>query len=317
FEPPIVASTCLQINNWLFSYRDSFDYCIIDEASQIMMPICLGPLRLCEKFILVGDHFQLPPLVISPNAKGLSESLFKILSEKYPEGLSELTYQYRMCKEVMLLSNTLVYNGKLKAGNETVSSRFLPIDNPHLIDGYKTKFLDGQKDWVRVILREDSKVLFLNNDKVPALETAFNDQVTNSVESELVKIIVESLLACGVDESSIGVMSLYRGQLRLLNRLLYRRKKIEILTADQFQGRDKDCIIISLVRSNPEHNVGALLNEWRRINVAMTRSRSKLIVIGSRLTLESSKTIRDFILLAESNGWSYNLPENAEKMYKF
>ncbi|KAK3078639.1 hypothetical protein LTS18_007002, partial [Coniosporium uncinatum] len=130
YKPPVVATTCLGINHALFSHR-IFDYCIVDEASQITLPVCLGPIRMAKTFVLVGDHFQLPPLVQNEEARegGLDVSLFKLLSEKHPEAVVSLEHQYRMCSDVMLLANNLIYSGKLKCGNDAVATRQLAIAN--------------------------------------------------------------------------------------------------------------------------------------------------------------------------------------------
>ena len=130
-EPPVVATTCLTINHPLFSRR-VFDYCIVDEASQITLPVCLGPIRMSQKFVLVGDHYQLPPLVQNKEALegGLDISLFKLLCEAHPQAVVSLEHQYRMCAEVMLLSNTLIYSGRLKCGTSSVASRRLTLPNP-------------------------------------------------------------------------------------------------------------------------------------------------------------------------------------------
>lgn len=109
--------------------RRHFDYCIVDEASQITLPACLGPLRFADTFVLVGDHHQLPPLVKNPIARksGLEISLFKRLCEAQPESMVYLSYQYRMNRDVMSLSNKLVYDGLMKGGSEAVLNRSLNL----------------------------------------------------------------------------------------------------------------------------------------------------------------------------------------------
>jgi DNA replication ATP-dependent helicase Dna2 len=316
-EPAVVATTCLGIGDITFNLRERFDYCIIDEASQVSMPISLGPLRFCDKFVLVGDHHQLPPLVQHPSPtvkQGLSQSLFKLLADKYPTSVVELTYQYRMCEEIMLLSNLLVYDGRLKCGNNEVARQALHVPHPANIKRYED---ESQAPWMDKILEPANKVLFLNHDNLPAYERIVGEKVENPTEVELIHRIIESLTLCGVAEEQIGVMSLYRAQLRLLNRKLAHRTNVEVLTADQFQGRDKDCIIISLVRSNTENKVGDLLREWRRVNVAITRSKSKLIIVGSESTLKHIPTLEAFMGLIVSRGWMYDLPKEATSAYNF
>lgn len=321
-NPPVVAATCLGINDLTFNLRDHFDYCIIDEATQVTMPVSLGPLRFCDKFVLVGDHFQLQPLVKHPHPKvkkGLSQSLFKMLAETHPSSTVELTYQYRMCEEIMYLSNALIYENRLKCGSEKVAKQFLKIPYPERLESTIAPNYKGMPDkhWLDIVFNEKNKVIFLNHDKVPAIERKIGEKIENHIEAELITQIVKSLVASGVDQSEIGVMSFYRSQLRLLTRSLVPEFDVEILTADQFQGRDKECIIISLVRSNKDSIVGDLLKEWRRINVALTRSKSKLIILGSKSTMNNADTIKTFLRLIEKKGWLYDLPQGANKIYEF
>jgi DNA replication ATP-dependent helicase Dna2 len=151
---------------------------------------------------------------------------------------------------------------------------------------------------------------------VPALERTVGDRVDNLTEAQIVQQIVEAMNACGVVNRSIGVISQYRSQLRLLHKLLRDKTGIEILTADKAQGRDKECIIVSLVRSNERQLVGDLLRDWRRLNVAFTRAMGKLIVIGSRKTLESATALNEFLRLIDSSGWMYDLPVCCTEMYR-
>lgn len=119
----------------LFSRRE-FDYCIVDEASQITLPTCLGPIRYADKFVLVGDHFQLPPLVRSKAARkgGLDVSLFRRLSDAHPHSVVDLTLQYRMNEDITLLSNRLIYGGRLRCGSEAVAKQSLVLPNPKYLE---------------------------------------------------------------------------------------------------------------------------------------------------------------------------------------
>lgn len=158
FDPPVVATTCLSINNWLFTKR-KFDYCIIDEASQVTLPTCIGPLRHADKFILVGDHYQLSPLVKSADALdgGLDLSLFKYLCELYPSAIVNLEHQYRMCEDIMFLSNKLIYDGKLKCGTQRVSAQTLSIPDPHGIDRFETNpsTIAEEDNWLKHVMNEE------------------------------------------------------------------------------------------------------------------------------------------------------------------
>ncbi|CAZ80284.1 unnamed protein product [Tuber melanosporum] len=318
--PKIVATTCLGVNHPIFSER-KFDYCIVDEASQITLPVCLGPIRMANTFILVGDHYQLPPLVRSPEARegGLDISLFKLLSDAHPQSVVNLEHQYRMCEEIMTLSNDLIYKGKLKCGNEQVAKRTLQI--PH-IGGLVRHHSSTQYTqcgsgpcWIRDLFADGVKACFVNTDNVPAKEVRKGDRINNPIEADIAYQLVEGFLSCGVDPSSIGVISVYRSQIKILQNLLRNRPSVEMHTADKFQGRDKEIIVISLVRSNGDQNVGELLRDWRRINVAFTRARSKLLILGSRSTLQSNELLADFVRLMERNKWVYDLPPDAQSTH--
>jgi DNA replication ATP-dependent helicase Dna2 len=128
----------------------------MDEASQITLPTCLGPLRFADKFVLVGDHFQLPPLVKSTAARkgGLDVSLFRRLSDTHSHATVELTQQYRMNEDIMLLSNKLVYQDKLRCGNKEVAKRVLGVPKISILDEMhvKTMRCSGEECWLKRLI---------------------------------------------------------------------------------------------------------------------------------------------------------------------
>lgn len=305
-ETQIVASTCLGMTDIIFGMGKRFDYCIVDEASQVPLPVVLGPISFSDKFILVGDHYQLPPLVLHPEAKrdGLDQSLFQILSDKHPSSVVELTHQYRMCSDIMSLSNELIYDGRLKCGSEVIANQTLMMPSFNSLPISST--------FIQDILRPERKVVFVNEDNISNIsEVSIGDKIENPGEAKMITILIKILLLSGVQEKEIGVMSFYKAQLRHFFVSLMKYKDIEILTADRFQGRDKDVIIISLVRTEV---LGDLLKEWRRVNVAITRARCKLIIFGSKKLLESNDQFEGFIDMIKSNGWYYDLREGDEKI---
>lgn len=320
-ETSLVATTCLGIKDLLFSLKETdFDYVILDEASQVSMPVALGPLRFGDKFIMVGDHNQLPPLVKNEVARtsGLEDSLFKILCEQHPESMAELTFQYRMCGDIVKLSNFLIYQDKLKCGTPEVYNQCLNIPDINAVSKYKIQ--QNNQDWLFDILNPSRKVVFVNYNKYSGIvENVEGDNIINEGECDLVCQTVDGLVKTGVSCNRIGIMTLYRAQLRLLKKKLNKPgyEDLEVLTADQFQGRDKDCIIISMVRSNDEAKSGSLLREIRRVNVAMTRAKSKLIMFGSKDTISSIDEIKVFIDMLQTNGWVYQLPTDALNTYEF
>jgi DNA replication ATP-dependent helicase Dna2 len=335
---PIVATTCLGVNHPVFNER-TFDYCIVDEASQITLPICLGPIRLARTFVLVGDHNQLPPLVQNEEARvgGLDISLFKLLSDVHPESVVNLEHQYRMCEDVMTLSNTLIYEGHLKCGTEAI--RHLKLEIPN-IDALRQKHYDAStvarsstprsfctswtsnSCWLRSILDPEARVRFINTDFLPdSREEAKGNRIVNPIEAGIVTQLVDALLAVGVPASEVGVMTHYRSQLSLLkHNLRGHGPNVELHTADRFQGRDKEVVVLSLVRSNEQHNIGDLLKDWRRINVAFTRAKTKLLVVGSRTTLRNcgeDEMVSRFVRLMEERDWVYDLPADALESHCF
>ena len=338
-DTPVVATTCLSTNHAIFNER-TFDYCIVDEASQITLPVCLGPIRLARTFILVGDHNQLPPLVQNEEARngGLDVSLFKLLSDTHPSSVVYLEHQYRMSSDIMALSNNLIYAGRLKCGSQEIAERKMTVPN---IDALRfhhhhtaSTLLCTQKSicasstngkcWLRDLIDPDTKVAFINTDPLlpGSREEAKGNRIINLTEITIVTQLVSALRTTGVPASSIGVMTHYRSQLALLRHNLRRHSDVEMHTADRFQGRDKEVIILSLVRSNEAKSIGELLKDWRRINVAFTRAKTKLLVVGSRETLKGNRKgeeemVARFIGLMEERRWIYDLPSDALESHYF
>lgn len=332
---PIVGTTCLGINHPVFHER-TFDYCIVDEASQITLPICAGPIRMARTFVLVGDHNQLPPVVRNEEARegGLDVSLFKLLSDTHPQSVVNLEHQYRMCEDIMTLSNTLIYNGKLRCGTEKLRKRKLDIPR---MDALQQRHYDASnfhaatprsfcaapgRCWLYDLLESEARVRFINTDTIlpQVREEAQGKRIVNSAEVRIVSQLVDSLLTVGVPETEVGVMTHYRAQLFLLKEKLKAYVGVEMHTTDRFQGRDKEVIVLSLVRSNEACNIGDLLKDWRRINVAFTRAKTKLLVIGSKTTLKGSGSenmLSRFISLMEDRNWIYDMPPDGLENHYF
>ena len=181
----------------------------------------------------------------------------------------------------------------------------------------------GPECFINRLTDPQHKVVFANIDSVgpAALETLTSGKnITNTIEAALTAQTVSSLLARGVPGREIGVITLYRSQLALLRQLFKVAgisANVEIDSADRFQGRDKECIILSMVRSNEAGIVGDLLKDWRRVNVAITRARSKLVVFGSKRTLKNNDLLLKFIALVDRKQWSINLPKAADELHAF
>ncbi|XP_006728960.1 DNA replication ATP-dependent helicase/nuclease DNA2 [Leptonychotes weddellii] len=279
----IVATTCMGINHPIFS-RKTFDFCIVDEASQISQPVCLGPLFFSRRFVLVGDHQQLPPLVLNREARalGMSESLFKRL-EQNKNAVVQLTVQYRMNSKIMSLSNKLTYEGKLECGSDKVANAVISL--PHFKDvKLELEFYAdySENPWMIGVFEPNNPVCFLNTDKVPAPEQVEKGGVSNMTEAKLIVFLTSIFIKAGCKPSDIGIIAPYRQQLKIINDLLFHSsiRMVEVNTVDKYQGRDKSIILVSFVRSNKDGPLGELLKDWRRLNVAITRAKHKLILLG-------------------------------------
>ncbi|KAL0046566.1 hypothetical protein WJX82_003944 [Trebouxia sp. C0006] len=245
----VVACTALGVNHCLLKGR-TFDMCIVDEAGQMTLPVALGPILHSKAFTFVGDHFQLPPLVTSRAAEegGLGISLFKRLCEAHPQMVASLTTQYRMAEDIMLLANTIVYKGQLRCGAEHVAEAMLDLQvAPSQV---------SQPDWLVQVLIPHRRALFLDTDGMPAPEVRAGDALSNSREAAVLTDIVKALDLGKVPLSDVGVISPYRAQVLMLQRVCkdLAWKDLEVLTVDKCQGRDKDVVLLSL-----QAGLGALL----------------------------------------------------------
>lgn len=166
-----------------------------------------------------------------------------------------------------------------------------------------------------VKLTRSVKAVFVDTDLVPARDVRAGDLIQNPIEASLVFQLARAIVVSGVREHDMAVITPYRQQIKLLSGLFTDLPNVEILTADKSQGRDKDCILISLVRSNEAGNIGELLRDWRRINVSFTRARKKLVIFGSRTTLQSDRLLSGFFDLMDEKGWVVRLPPGAHEMH--
>ena len=269
-EAQIVAATCLGTSDAVLARR-AFDVCIIDEASQITVPTCLGPLRLADRFVMIGDHHQLTPLVRDTDAAqhGMSVSLFQRLCKAHPSSVAMLCTQYRMNADIMALSNALVYDGRLVCGNESVARAKLAMRR------------DACPSWLRDALDPARPAVFVDTDAIQAVESRADTLVENRVEAEWIVRMSDVLIQANVAVADIGILTPYRQQAKLLRD----RCACEVLTVDQAQGRDWPVVLVSLVRSNKTHTVGELLRDRRRVNVMITRAKTKLVLVGSYSTM--------------------------------
>ncbi len=268
----IVCATTTGLDPELLGAR-RFDYCVMDEASQSTEPGAWIPILRCDRLVLAGDPFQLPPTVISTEAaeQGFNVSLFERTMDQYGAAISHrLVVQYRMHPRIMDFSSREFYEGSLVAAPSVREALLQDIPGvaANELTGTPVHFIDTAGASYDEILDPDGK------------------SHQNPLEAGLVMEKVQSLLEAGLQPEHIAVIAPYAAQVRLLRerRESLRLPEIEIDSVDGFQGREKEAIVVSLVRSNPEGEIG-FLGDVRRMNVALTRARRKLIVIGDSATV--------------------------------
>lgn len=247
-----------------------FDLTIIDEACQSTEPGCWPALLRTERLVLAGDHCQLPPTILSVPAaeEGFAVSMMERLVNHYGSVVTrQLTTQYRMHREIMQFSSAEFYNDSLIAHTSVESHRL--CDLPHVREDALTS----------------TPLLFIDTAGAGWEEELEPDGESklNKPEAHLVIKLVGRLLEAGCQPSDLAVIAPYAAQVRRL-RTICPERQIEIDSVDGFQGREKEAMIISLVRSNSIGEIG-FLGDTRRMNVALTRARRKLIVIGDSATL--------------------------------
>ena len=282
-----------------------FGTLFIDEAAQALEAACWIPMRRASRVILAGDHCQLPPTVKSIAAlrAGLGKTLMERIAENKPEVVTLLKIQYRMNDEIMRFSSDWFYGGKVESAPQIKYRSVLDYDHP--ITWIDTSNEENQitiegEDAPEDSASTSSSVSTANQNS----DLNFKEQFVgesfgriNKAEAELTlltlaeyftKIGKQRVLSESID---VGIISPYRAQVQYLKKLIKKyeffkpyRRLISVNTVDGFQGQERDVILISLVRSNDEGQIG-FLKDLRRMNVAMTRARMKLIILGNKDTM--------------------------------
>ena len=258
--------------------RTKFDVAIIDEASQATIPSVLIPIAKAHRFILAGDHKQLPPTIISDKAQKLEKTMFEELIKIYPFKSQLLNIQYRMNSLLMKFPNAEFYNNGLKSDSS--------VDDITINDILNTE-------------SEEKAMLFVDTSNVDDEgERHLKDSksIINKLEADIAVQLANDYLNAGLEESDIGIISPYADQVKIIQD----KTPVEVKTVDGFQGREKEIIIISAVRSNDNGNIG-FLSDLRRLNVAITRAKRKLIIIGNTNTLKANPTYLRLIDFAREN----------------
>ena len=297
FNEARVVSCTLIGSAYRLMERRRFSTLFIDEAAQALEPACWAAILKADRVIMGGDHQQLPPTVKSFEAMkgGLDNTLMQKVVKLHPRCVSLLTIQYRMNEEIMFFPSHWFYHDRLQAAPEAAQRLVSPLDTP--LTWLDTSGLYGMSG--------DSEFSELRT-KTGTLSNAQEARlVIHSLRDYIEMISPQKIESERID---FGIITPYRGQARLIRRLLkmqhyFRKLKrhITVGTVDGFQGQERDVIIISLVRDNTNGNIG-FLRDLRRMNVAMTRARMKLIIVGNAKTLSRHRFYRELAEHFRRNG---------------
>lgn len=302
-----------------------FGTLFIDEAAQALEAACWIPMKRASRVILAGDHCQLPPTVKSIAAlrAGLGKTLMERIAENKPEVVTLLKIQYRMNDEIMRFSSDWFYGGKVESAPQIKYRSVLDYDHP--ITWIDTSNEENQITIEGEDAPEDSastasSVSAANQNS----DLNFKEQFVgesfgriNKAEAELTLLtLAEYFTKIGKqrvleERIDVGIISPYRAQVQYLKKLIKKyeffkpyRRLISVNTVDGFQGQERDVILISLVRSNDEGQIG-FLKDLRRMNVAMTRARMKLIILGNKDTMTKHpfyKKLWEYVKAINNNG---------------
>jgi len=283
----VITATLVGANHYTVRGR-KYHTVVIDEAGQALEPACWIPLLKAKKVVFAGDHCQLSPTIKSTVAAraGLSTTLLEKCVALHPEAVVLLEEQYRMHEQIMGYSSKVFYQDKLQAHESVARHLLFPGDIPlAFIDTAGCGFEEKNEG-----------------------TSSTNPEEAVFLLKHLTQVVEQFMLQAEEAEfPSIGIISPYKQQVYLLKELLLSSPelqvyadKINVNTIDSFQGQERDMIYISLTRSNAEGTIG-FLADTRRMNVAMTRARKKLVVIGDSATLSRSQFYADFITYAEEN----------------
>ena len=303
-EARVIACTLVGSANRLLDGM-KFGTLFIDEAAQALEAACWIPIRRASRVILAGDHCQLPPTIKSIAAMkgGLDKTLMQRIVEHKPEAVTLLTMQYRMNEAIMRFSSDWFYHGEVVAAPEVKFRGILDLDRPMewreiLNEELRMKNEEYLSD------RRESQLQIRNENLEVGRKGGFNEEfvgenfgrVNKPEARETLMALAEYFVKIGrqriIDERiDVGIISPYRAQVQYLRHLIKKtdffkpfRKIISVNTVDGFQGQERDVILVSLVRSNEEGQIG-FLRDLRRMNVAITRARMKLIILGDVATL--------------------------------
>lgn len=254
-EAPVVAATTASCGSRVMR-EQSFDVALVDEASQLTEPATLAAINRAQRFVLVGDHHQLPPVVRCEN--DLSRSLFERLIEDHPDASVLLDRQYRMAQRIQAFSSREFYDGRLRPAIGAVASQ--RIDD---LDSVSTDALpDGLCD----------PVTFVD-------VTGDDGTHTDETEADRIAELIDTVTAAGVDPAEIGVIAPFRAQVATIAGRV--PGSVTVDTVDRFQGSSEAVVFVSLVATDPADLEGPIFEDYRRLNVALTRAKKSLVLVGT------------------------------------
>jgi ATP-dependent RNA/DNA helicase IGHMBP2 len=282
----VVCATCSMLGGGVLR-GEAFDVALVDEATQAVEPLALMAFLKAPTVVLAGDPKQLAPTVLSleAQAQGLGTSLFERLLADYGDDVKRmLKEQYRMHERIMAFPSARMYEGQLRAHPSVAQRTLAEVLSPGAaVDAPPVLFLDTAGKGF-----EESKA--------PGTES-----LRNEGEADLVVARARALLAAGLAPEELAVITPYRAQAALVRERLADVEAVEVDTVDAFQGREKDAVLVSLVRSNAEQALG-FLTDLRRMNVAITRPRRHLFVVGDSATLAGHPFYAAFLDEAQATG---------------
>jgi len=271
----VIASTLVSSNHRILMGRN-FTTLFIDEAAQALEAACWIAIRKADRVIFAGDHQQLPPTIkcIEAARGGLDKTLLEKVANQKPSSVSLLKIQYRMHEDIMRFSSDWFYEGMLEAAPEVRNRGILDYDTP--LTWIDTAELEFHEEFV--------------GDSFGRINKPEADLLLQHLREYIQRIGGDRILNERID---FGLISPYKAQVQYLRKKVrtsnfFRpfRHLITIHTIDGFQGQERDVIFISLVRANEDGNIG-FLNDLRRMNVAITRAKMKLVILGDASTLSS------------------------------
>lgn len=285
----VIASTLVSSNHRILSGR-RFSTLFIDEAAQALEAACWIAIRKADRVVFAGDHCQLPPTIKCMEAArgGLDETLMEKVVANKPGAVSLLKVQYRMNEVIMRFSSEWFYNNQLEAAPEVRQRGILDYDTP--MTWIDTSEMEFHEEFV--------------GESFGRINKPEANLLLQELENYILKIGQGRILSERID---FGLISPYKAQVQYLRNKVRNssflrpfRSQITIHTVDGFQGQERDVIFISLVRANEDGQIG-FLNDLRRMNVAITRARMKLVILGQAATMTRHAFYRKLMEYIQKN----------------